>query len=255
MVELGTTKSATILVVNDEPQIQRVMRAALSVQGYNIFEARDGQRALEVFWSETPDLVLLDLDLPVIDGFEVCREIRCASKVPIIVLSVCGAEKDKIQALDAGADDYVVKPFGIQELLARIPSSLRRSSNNGNETGVSSNDLSVDFEGRIVTVRGRQIHLTPKEFALLRVLIVSDSKLIPYQRLLYSVWGPDHGDDIECLRVVITQLRKKIEPDPSQPTYIQTEPYVGYRFVLPTDARVAPKRAPDNITNVTVSPR
>jgi two-component system KDP operon response regulator KdpE len=235
MVELETTKSATILVVNNEPQIQRVMRAALSVQGYNTFEARDGRRALEVFWSESPDLVLLDLDLPVIDAFEVCREIRCASKVPIIVLSVCSAEKDKVRALDAGADDYVVKPFGIQEILARIRSSLRRSSNDGNHAAVSSKDLSIDFERRSVTVRGKQIHLTPKEFDVLRELIVNHGKPVSYQRLLHSVWGPDHGDEIESLRVVVTQLRKKIERDPSRPTYIQTEPHVGYRFVLPTD--------------------
>jgi two-component system KDP operon response regulator KdpE len=235
MVETSASNPAAILVVDDEPQIHRVMRAALCVQGYAVLEASDGQQALAAFWSEDPDLVQLDVNMPIIDGFEVCRRIRCASRVPIIVLTVRSSEADKVQALEAGADDYVVKRFGIQEILARIRSILRRSSNKGDEAIVSSKDLSIDLDKRVVTVRGEQIHLTPKEFELIRELVVNHGRAVSYQRLLQSVWGPEHGDDVECLRVVVAQLRRKIELDPAQPKYIHTEHWVGYRFVLLAD--------------------
>jgi two-component system, OmpR family, KDP operon response regulator KdpE len=228
-------KSATILIADDEPQIRRVMRATLSTQGYSIIEARDGQEAVLKFRSERPDLVILDINMPVLGGLEACREIRSGSSVPVIILTVRSAEKDKVAALDAGADDYVVKPFGIQELLARIRAALRRSPNEKGDTTVSSKELELDFEKRIITVRGKAVHLTPKEFELLRQLAQNRGEPVTHRRLLQAVWGPDYGEETESLRVVINQLRKKIEADPRKPQFIRTEPWVGYRFVLPED--------------------
>jgi two-component system, OmpR family, KDP operon response regulator KdpE len=236
--------SATILVVDDEPQIRRVMRATLSAEGYTIVEARNGLEALEKVRSERPDLVILDLNMPNMDGIEACREIRSSSKVPIIMLTVRSAEKDKVRALDAGADDYVVKPFGIQELLARIRAALRRSPAEGAEAIVASKELLFDFEKRIITVRDKPVHLTPKEFELLRELVLHRGKPVSHRRLLQAVWGPDYGEETESLRVVVNQLRKKIETDSTKPKYILTEPWVGYRFVLPEDARV--KSSPED---------
>lgn len=231
-------KSATILVVDDESQIRRVMRATLSAQGYSIVEARDGQEALEKLRNDRPDLVLLDMNMPVMDGLEACREIRRDSNVSIIMLTVRNAEKDKVRALDAGADDYVVKPFGIQELLARVRAVLRRGSNAQNQTVFSSKDLNCDFEKRTTIVRGKPVHLTPKEFDVLKELVASGGRPMSHRRLLQAVWGPDYGDETEPLRVVINQLRKKIEPDPTKPKYVQTEPWIGYRFNWPTDAQI-----------------
>ena len=229
--------AATILVVDDEPQIRRVMRATLTAQGYAIVEARDGQEALEKMRSEKPDLVILDVNLPVMDGLETCRAIRAGSNVPVIMLTVRSAEKDKVRALDAGADDYVVKPFGIQELLARIRAALRRSPSGEEENVVTSKEFSFNFESREVTASGKPVHLTPKEFEVLRELVTHRGKPISHRRLLQAVWGPDYGEETELLRVVINQLRKKIEPDPAKPKYILTEPWVGYRFVLASEAR------------------
>jgi two-component system KDP operon response regulator KdpE len=231
-------KSATILVVDDEPQIRRVMRATLTSQGYTIVEARDGQEALAKLRTEHPDLVLLDVNMPVMDGLEACREIRSGSAIPVIMLTVRSAEKDKVRALDAGADDYIVKPFGIQELLARIRAALRRVSNQEGSLVFSSKELSIDFEKRAIAVHGKPVHLTPREFDLLRELVLNHGKPISHRRLLQAVWGPDYGDETESLRVVINQLRKKIELNPAKPKYIQTEHWVGYRFVLPADALV-----------------
>jgi two-component system, OmpR family, KDP operon response regulator KdpE len=230
-------KAATILVVDDEPQIRRVMRTTLTTQGYSVIEARDGAEALEKLRSERPDLILLDMNMPVLDGLQACREIRSVSDVPIVMLTVRSAEKDKVRALDAGADDYVVKPFSIQELLARVRALLRRVADEKDPGALLSKDLNFDFERRVIFVRGTQVHLTPKEFEVLKALVASDGRPISHRRLLQSVWGPDYGEETESLRVVINQLRKKIELNPAKPKYIQTEPWVGYRFNVPSDAK------------------
>jgi two-component system, OmpR family, KDP operon response regulator KdpE len=227
--------SGTILVVDDEPQIRRVMRTTLSAQGYTVVEARDGQDALEKLRLERPDLVLLDVNMPVMDGLETCREMRRSSDVAIIMLTVRSSEQDKVRALDAGADDYVVKPFGIQELLARVRAVLRRGSDKETRSVLTSKELSFDFGKRTIVVRGTAVHLTPKEFEVLRELVASGGKPMSHRRLLQAVWGPDYGDETESLRVVINQLRKKIELNPAKPKFIQTEPWVGYRFNLPAE--------------------
>jgi two-component system KDP operon response regulator KdpE len=219
-----------ILVVDDEPQIRRVMRTTLSSQGYLITEAKTGEEALELMRKERPDLILLDVNMPGMGGLETCREIRRASDAPIIMLTVRNAERDKVAALDAGADDYVVKPFGIEELLARIRAALRRFSPADAVPPFVSKDLTIDFESRLVNVRGRPVHLTPKEYDVLKYLVGNQGKPLTHRRLLQGVWGPDYGNETENLRVVINQLRKKIEADPARPKYILTEPWVGYRF-------------------------
>jgi two-component system KDP operon response regulator KdpE len=224
---------ATILVVDDEPQIRRVMRSTLSAHGYVITEAKTGEEALELLRKERPDLVLLDVNMPGMGGIETCREIRRSSDAPIIMLTVRNAERDKVQALDAGADDYVVKPFGIEELLARIRAALRRYSPGDVVPPFVSKDVTIDFESREVTVRGRTVHLTPKEYDVLKHLVANQGKPLTHRRLLQSVWGPDYGEETENLRVVINQLRKKIEVDPTRPKYILTEPWIGYRFQPP----------------------
>jgi two-component system, OmpR family, KDP operon response regulator KdpE len=230
-------KASKILVVDDEPQIRRVMRATLSSQGYTISEAPSGAAALEKLRRERPDLILLDMNMPGMDGLETCREIRATSSVPIIILTVRSGEKDKVRSLDAGADDYVTKPFSMEELLARIRAALRRVEPSETPAAISTKDLSVDFESRVVTARGYPVHLTPKEFELLRQLASNLGKPLTHRRLLQAIWGPDYGDETEYLRVTVNQLRKKIEPDPSKPKYIITEPWVGYRFVVAKDAR------------------
>jgi two-component system KDP operon response regulator KdpE len=230
-------KSATILIVDDEPQIRRVMRTTLTGEGYAVVEARDGSEALEKLHSERPDLILLDMNMPVLDGLQACREIRSSSEVPIIMLTVRSAEKDKVRALDAGADDYVVKPFSIQELLARVRALLRRVAAEKDPGTLISKELSFDFEKRDILVRGTQVHLTPKEFSVLKQLVAAQGRPISHRRLLQSAWGPDYGEETESLRVVINQLRKKIELNPAKPMYIHTEPWVGYRFNPPADAR------------------
>ena len=222
--------SATILVVDDEPQIRRVMRTSLASQGYMVLEARSGEEALETLRSERPDLVLLDINMPGISGLETCKEIRSNSDVPIIILTVRNTEKDKVRALDAGADDYVVKPFGAEELLARIRAALRRAAVTEPVSPFASPELQIDFERRKVTVKGRAVRLTPKEFELLRYLVAHAGKPVPHRRLLQAVWGPDYGEETEYLRVFINQLRKKIEPDSKRPRYIHTDPWIGYRF-------------------------
>lgn len=236
--------SAKILVVDDEPQVRRVMRATLTAEGYTILEARNGEEALEVFRAQPPDIILLDVNMPGMDGLEACRQIRGNSEVPIIMLTVRSAERDKVLALDAGADDYVVKPFGIQELLARIRAALRRTLPLDSLPAFVSRDLSVDFEARRVTARGRDVHLTPKEFELLRQLVANQGRPLTHRRLLQAVWGPDYGDEPEYLRVTVNQLRKKIEPDPAHPRFILTEPWVGYRFEPPKDTRPGARSAP-----------
>jgi two-component system KDP operon response regulator KdpE len=226
---------STILVVDDEPQLRRVMRTTLTDLGYTVIDAKTGEDALEMLRHDQPDLILLDLNMPGIGGLETCRAIRETSEVPIIILSVRNTEREKVQALDAGADDYVSKPFGIQELLARIRAALRRSPASGeNELTVfRTDDLEIDFTARRVVVAGKSARLTPKEFDLLRMLVANPNKAIPHRKLLQSIWGPDYGDEVEYLRFFVNQLRKKIEPIPSKPKYLVTEPWVGYRFVSP----------------------
>jgi two-component system, OmpR family, KDP operon response regulator KdpE len=227
---------ATILVVDDEPQIRRVLRATLSSNGYDVTEAKNGQEAIEMVIRERPDLILLDVNMPDMTGLEACSKIRLSFEGPIIMVTVRNSEHDKVVALDSGADDYVVKPFAIGELLARIRAALRRSSSGEPLPKIETPELSVDLEKRMIEVRGERVHLTPKEFDVLRTLVTQEGKPLTHKRLLQTVWGPDHGEETENLRVVITQLRKKIERDPAHPRYILTEPWLGYRFQLPSMA-------------------
>jgi two-component system KDP operon response regulator KdpE len=225
--------AANILVVDDEPQIRRVLRSTLSFRGYTITEAISGEEALQLVPKLKPDLILLDVNLPGMSGVETCREIRRSNDAPIIMLTVRNAERDKVVALDAGADDYVTKPFGIEELLARVRASLRRHPSAESLPPFVSKELTVDFEERRVTASGEEVHLAPKEFEVLRYLIANQGKPVSHRRLLQIVWGPEYGEETENLRVVINQLRKKIEKDSSQPKFILTEPWVGYRFQPP----------------------
>jgi len=227
-----------ILVVDDEPQIRRVMRTTLTTNGYEVSDARTGEEAVNKLGEERFDLILLDVNLPGINGLEACRMIRSGASVPdvaIIMLTVRNAEKDKVEALDAGADDYVVKPFSTPELLARIRAALRRAPfpPDSAPQRISFKDVEVDFVTRQVTLRGRSVRLTPKEFDLLRYLVTHPNKAIPHRELLQAVWGPDYGDEVEYLRVFVNQLRKKIEPQPSKPQHLVTEPWVGYRLNVP----------------------
>ncbi|MBV8830975.1 MAG: response regulator transcription factor [Acidobacteriaceae bacterium] len=227
-----------VLIVDDEPQIRRVVRAALSLKGYELFEARNGEEALDVLREYDPDLVLLDMNMPGIGGMETCRKLRSVSEVPIIVLSVRDGEADKIAALDAGADDYVTKPFSVNELMARIRANLRRvpSQSDSAQPLVLSDDLVIDFSKRHVLARGKAVRLTPKEFELLQFLASNPDKPVPHRKLLQTLWGPEYGEEVEYLRVFVSQLRKKIEPDPAHPRYILTEPWVGYRFAIPSSS-------------------
>ena len=228
--------TGTILVVDDESQIRRVLRSTLAFRGYALLEATSGEEAVDVARKAKPDLILLDVNLPGISGIETCRELRQFTAAPIIMLTVHNAERDKVVALDAGADDYVTKPFGIEELLARVRAALRRHSNAEAVPAFHSKEFSVDFEERRVTVGGEEVHLAPKEFEVLKHLIGQQGKPVSHRRLLQAVWGPEYGEETENLRVVINQLRKKIEKDPAQPKYILTEPWVGYRFQPPKAA-------------------
>jgi two-component system KDP operon response regulator KdpE len=225
-----------ILVIDDEPQIRRVMRVILSGENYEVLEARSGDAALLRFRESLPDLVLLDLNMPGMSGLETCRAIRESSDVPIIVLTVRHEEDEKVEALDAGADDYVTKPFGKQELLARIRAALRRSpaSPAAGPRTLSAGELEIDFEARKIRSGNKAVRLTPKEFDLLRYLVAHAGKPVPHRELLQAVWGPDYGDQTDYLRVFITHLRKKIEPNPAKPQYILTDPWLGYRFEIPT---------------------
>lgn len=225
--------SSSILVIDDEPQIRRVLRSTLSFRGYEISEAATGEEGVELAGKLKPDLILLDVNLPGISGIEACKEIRRTSDVPIIMLTVRNAERDKVVALDAGADDYVTKPFGIEELLARVRASLRRHAPAEAMPAFHAKDFSVDFETRRVTAGGEVVHLAPKEFEVLKQLMMQQGKPVTHRRLLQTVWGPEYGEETENLRVVINQLRKKIEKDPARPKYILTEPWIGYRFQPP----------------------
>ena len=218
-----------ILVIDDEPQITRVLRAALGAQGFDVRTANDPEEGLQVFRDWTPDLVVTDLMMPGLSGVEVCRAIRAQSAIPILILSVRDHERSKIEALDAGSDDYVTKPFGIQELLARVRAHLRRAPER--TTGpIEAGDFVVDAEAHTITVLGKPVHLTPKEFDLLLHLARQAGKVITHRALLTAVWGAQSAYQPEYLRVFIGQLRKKLEGE-SGKQYIQTEPWVGYRFV------------------------
>jgi two-component system KDP operon response regulator KdpE len=220
-----------ILIVDDEPQITRVLRTSLDAHGYDLRVANDGETALEIAKDWTPDLMITDLSMPNMDGLELCRRFRAKSRAPIIVLSVKGEERTKVQALDAGADDYVTKPFGINELLARVRANLRRSPKEPVEGGViEDGHFRIDQDAHTVFVRDQEIKLTPKEFDLLAYLARHPRKVISHRALLAAVWGANSTEQPEYLRVFIGQLRKKIEPDSSAPNYLLTEPWVGYRF-------------------------
>jgi two-component system, OmpR family, KDP operon response regulator KdpE len=220
-----------VLVVDDEPQILRVMRASLPVRGYEVITASSGEEALTQLRKHVADVVILDLVMPEMSGLEVCRRIREFSSVPIIVLSAKGSEGDKVAALDLGADDYVTKPFGMDELMARVRAVLRRlSSSETDQRVLTVGAIYIDTDERRVVVAGKEIRLTPKEFEVLKYLVRNAGKVVTHQALLQSVWGWQSTDQIEYLRVAINQLRRKIEPDASHPRYILTEPWVGYRF-------------------------
>jgi two-component system KDP operon response regulator KdpE len=224
--------SGRILVVDDEPQIGRLLKTSLGARGYEVAVASDGQTALDMAASWRPDLMLLDLGLPTIDGLEVCRQVRSWSQVPIIVLTVRDSEQDKVAALDLGADDYLTKPFGTDELLARIRVALRHAARlSATEEPVRQfGDLTIDLARRLVVVRGQEVHLTPREYELLRVLAVQAGKVLTHRMLLRAVWGSAYEQDVPTLRVFVTQLRRKIEIDPAHPAHILTEPGIGYRF-------------------------
>jgi two-component system KDP operon response regulator KdpE len=223
--------SARILVVDDEPQITRVLRTSLSAQRYEVRIANNGEMALEVMKDWTPNLIVTDLMMPDMDGEELCRRVRKNSQVPIIVLSVRGQEESKVRALDAGADDYVTKPFNMNELVARIRANLRRAPVIEEESSVISvGDFRVDIGGHRVTVRGSDVHLTPKEFDLLTYLLRHAGKVVPHRTVLTAVWGANSVYQPEYLRVFVGQLRKKIEGEDGSPRYILTEPWVGYRL-------------------------
>jgi two-component system, OmpR family, KDP operon response regulator KdpE len=226
----GTTK---ILIVDDEPQMRRVLRSALSSHGYDVVDARSGEEALRNLEAERFDFILLDLNLPGLGGLPTCRAIRAGGEVPIIVVSVRTSERDKVNALEAGADDYVTKPFGIQELLARIRAVQRRKPGGERPSQLVLKEVTIDFESHRVTGPGREERLTPKEFELLRYLVSHAGQVVPHRRLLQAVWGPDYGEEVEYLRVFVNQLRRKIELDTQNPQYLLTEPWAGYRFVLP----------------------
>jgi two-component system KDP operon response regulator KdpE len=219
-----------VLVVDDEAQITRVLRTALSAQGYDVRAANEPEEALRVFEDWAPDLIVTDLMMPGMTGIDLCRAIRRTSRVPILVLSVRDHERSKIEALDAGADDYVTKPFSVQELLARVRAHLRRAPERVTDAPIEIGDFVVDTAAHSVTVRGKSVHLTPKEFDLLLLFSRNAGKVLTHRVLLTSVWGAQSAQQPEYLRVFVGQLRKKLQGD-SEKEYIQTEPWVGYRFL------------------------
>jgi two-component system KDP operon response regulator KdpE len=222
-----------ILIVDDDPQIRRVMRVTLTDKGYEVDDAKTGEAALEKIRDARFDLVLLDMNMPGMGGLETCRAIRAQSEIAIIMLTVRDREEDKVDALDAGADDYITKPYNAPELLARMRAALRRTPGTQGPGGrVRIGSAEVDFDAREVTARGKTLRLTPKEFDLLRYLAAHANKVLTHRELLQAVWGPDYGDQVDYLRVFVNQLRKKIEPNPSSPVYLLTEPWVGYRLQL-----------------------
>jgi two-component system, OmpR family, KDP operon response regulator KdpE len=232
-VTAAPNTAQNILVVDDEPQIQRVLRTALTGHGYSVRTAGDGDEALEVMRQWSPDLIITDLSMPNMDGLELCRRIRAKSEVPILVLSVRGEEKPKVEALDAGADDYVTKPFNMNELMARVRAGLGRAELSPQEeeaTSIDAGDIHIDLPTRLVTVRGREARLTPKEFDLLCLLARNPGKVMTHRALFTAVWGSASTHQPEYLHVFINHLRKKLEPEDGSCSYIVTEKWVGYRF-------------------------
>ena len=221
-----------ILIVDDERQITRVLSRGLTAKGYDVHVAADGEAALQTFSDWHPDLIVTDLSMPNMNGLELCRRLRAFSEVPIIVLSVKGEERAKVEALDAGADDYVTKPFGIDELLARIRAMLRRVPvvEQGAKNALEAGDFRMQLDERKLTIKSKEIRLTPKEYDLMTYMLRHSGKVLTHHMLLGAVWGGDYTEQTEYLRVFIGQLRKKIEADPANPKYILTEPWVGYRF-------------------------
>jgi two-component system KDP operon response regulator KdpE len=232
---LQEARKSRILVVDDEPQLTRVLRTGLGARGYEVRTASDGISGFETFNDWQPDLVITDLAMPNMDGLELCRRLRAISQVPILILSAKGEEKTKVEALDIGADDYVTKPFGIDELLARVRASLRRASTAtpGESAPMSfdSGDFHLDLESRKVTVRSHELHLTPKEFELMVYFLKHAGKVLTHRTLLAAVWGGDYVEQDQYLRVFVGNLRKKLEKEIPGQNYIVTEPWVGYRFV------------------------
>ena len=228
--EAGRSRPARVLVVDDEPQILRALAVNLRARGYEVDLAATGEDGLAKAAAHHPDLVLLDLGLPGIDGIEVVRGLRGWTSVPIVVLSVREAERDKVAALDAGADDYVTKPFGMDELLARLRAALRRVKPEPEEALVVTPDFTIDLAAKRVLVGGDEVHLTPTEWAVLEVLVRHPGRLITQRQLLQQVWGPQYERETNYLRVYLAQLRRKLEPDASRPRYLVTEPGMGYRF-------------------------
>jgi two-component system, OmpR family, KDP operon response regulator KdpE len=225
-------RGAHILVVDDEPEILRALRTNLAAHGYEVVSATSGAEALAAYTARRPDLVLLDLGLPDVDGLELVERIRAHAATPIVVLSARGAERDKVRALDLGADDYLTKPFGVEELLARIRVALRHAARptSGSAPVFRCGDLAVDLERRQVTVGGQEVKLTPTEYALLRAFITHPDKVLTRRMLLQEVWGPEYGTEAHYLHVYVASLRRKLEADPQRPRYLLTDPGVGYRF-------------------------
>lgn len=219
-----------VLVIDDEEAIRRFLRVALSSQGYTVLEQSTGEEGISSVAKDKPDVVILDLGLPDIDGVEITRLLREWTRIPIIILSVRGSESDKIAALDAGADDYLTKPFGMGELLARLRAALRRAPDSADEPVFTTGSLSVDLARRLVTVSGHEAQLTPTEYSLLRTLVCSAGKVLTHRHLLREIWGAEFGEEFHMLHVNVSNLRRKIEPDPTRPQFIITEPGVGYRL-------------------------
>ena len=246
-----TTKAKRILLAEDELALRDFVSRNLRARGFEVLEASNGLEALALWERESPHLLVLDIMMPRMDGLEVCRRVREHSAVPIIVLTALDAESDKVTALDLGADDYLTKPFGVEELLARVRAVLRRTQWEGTPPASGTKqfgDLEIDLAGHVVRLRGAEVRLSPTEFSVLKQLITSAGKVLTHRMLLQSIWGPEYGGEAEYLRVYINRLRQKLEPDPASPRYLLTEPGVGYRFVTPEIDRTSRRipAAPDS---------
>ncbi len=231
-----TTRAKRILLAEDEAALRDFVSRNLRARGFEVYEASNGLEALATWERENPHLLILDIMMPRMDGLEVCRRVREQSAVPIIVLTALDAESDKVSALDLGADDYLTKPFGVEELLARVRAVLRRTQWEGMlpASGIKQfGDLAIDLAGHVVRLRGTEVRLSPTEFAVLKQLVANAGKVLTHRMLLQSIWGPEYGGEAEYLRVYINRLRQKLESDPASPRYLLTEPGVGYRFVAP----------------------